>query len=163
MTAKSERKTQELQRRRLRGGRLLLKGASQAEVARRLGVSRATVCDWNTRLEQGGLDALRRRPRGRPAGLDASRRAELAKALKAGAMTHGFPTELWTLKRVGNLIQRQFGQAYSASQIWRILSGLGWSCQRPTGRALERDEPAIGQWKKRRWPALKKTPAPSAG
>jgi transposase len=162
MTAKDERKAKELQRRRLRAGRLLLKGVPQAEVARRVGVSRATVCEWNGRLAQGGLEALRRRTRGRPAGLAAPMRAELAKALKAGAMAHGFATELWTLKRVGRVIEQRFGQQYSPSQIWRILGALGWSCQRPSGRALERDEPAIGQWKKKRWPALKKTPEPSA-
>src|SRR6202022_3570425 len=32
----------------------------------------------------------------------------------------------------------------------------GWSCQRPTGRALERDEEAIRYWKRVRWPGLKK-------
>jgi transposase len=161
MTAKDERKAKELQRRRLRAGRLLLKGVSQAEVARRVEVSRATVCLWNARLQQEGLESLRRRPRGRPAGLEAPMRAELVRALKAGAMAHGFATELWTLKRVGQVIEQHFGQRYSASQIWRILGALGWSCQRPSGRALERDEQAISRWKKQRWPTLKKTPEPS--
>jgi len=36
---------------------------------------------------------------------------------------------------------------------------LGWSCQRPAGRALERDEQAIQRWKQYRWPQLKKKPA----
>ncbi|MBM4199668.1 MAG: helix-turn-helix domain-containing protein, partial [Gammaproteobacteria bacterium] len=58
-----------MQRRRLRGGRLLLRGESQAEVARRVGVTRSTVSDWNEALRAGGLEALRRRPRGRPPGL----------------------------------------------------------------------------------------------
>ena len=44
---KSEKVGRELQRRRLRGGRLLLRGESQAEVARRVGVTRSTVSDWN--------------------------------------------------------------------------------------------------------------------
>jgi transposase len=102
--AKDEKKMKVLQRRRLRAGRLLLKGVPQAEVARRVGVSRATVCEWNGRLQQDGLPALRRRPRGRPAGLDATMRHELAGALKAGAMAHGFATELWTLARISHLI-----------------------------------------------------------
>ena len=34
---------------------------------------------------------------------------------------------------------------------------LGFSCQRPSARALERNEAAIQRWKKTRWPALKKT------
>jgi len=67
--------------------------------------------------------------------------------------------ELWTLARVGRLIERRFGLKYSASQVWRILSAMHWSCQRPAGRARERNEQAIRQWKHKRWPALKKTPA----
>ena len=158
---KSEQKIKQLQSRRLRAGRLLLQGVPQAEVARRVGVSRASVCDWNTRLAQGGLEALRRRPRGRPAGLDGAMRTRLVAELKAGAMAHGFATELWTLRRIGELIQRLFGQQYSESQVWRILSGLNWSCQRPSGRALERNEEAIRAWKYQRWPRVKKTAAPS--
>jgi hypothetical protein len=70
--AKDEKKMKALQPRRLHAGRLLLKGVRQAQVARRVGVSRATVCEWNGRLQPDGLPALRRRPRGRPAGLDAT-------------------------------------------------------------------------------------------
>jgi len=161
--ATGEKKLKGLQRRRLRAGRLLLKGVAQAEVARRVGVSRASVCEWNERLAQGGLDGLRRRARGRPTGLDTAMRAQLAQALKAGAMANGYATELWTLVRVGRLIEQRFGLKYSASQVWRILSAMGWSCQRPAGRARERDEQAIRQWKQKRWPALKKTPAPRDG
>ena len=155
---KSEKKARELQRRRLRAGRLLNRGVAQAEVARRVGVSRATVSTWNERLEQGGTEALRARPRGRPAGLDAVQRRELLKTLTRGALAEGFPTELWTLSRVGTLIERRFGRRYSESQVWRILISLGFSCQRPSSKALERDEVAIRRWKRVRWPALKKTP-----
>jgi transposase len=155
---KSEKVARELQRRRLRGGRLLLRGETQAEVARRVGVTRTTVSDWNESLAEGGLEALKRRPRGRPAGLDAAQRRELLKALTTGALAEGFPTELWTLARVGRLIERRFGRRYSESQVWRILVSLGFSCQRPSSQALERDEAAIRRWKRTRWPALKKTP-----
>jgi transposase len=44
------------------------------------------------------------------------------------------------------------------SQAWRILRQLGWSCQRPVGRALERDEDKIRRWKQQRWPEIKKKP-----
>jgi transposase len=155
---KSEKVARELQRRRLRGGRLLLRGETQAEVARRVGVTRTTVSDWNESLAEGGLEALKRRPRGRPAGLDAAQRRELLKALTTGALAEGLPTELWTLARVGRLIERRFGRRYSESQVWRILVSLGFSCQRPSSQALERDEAAIRRWKRTRWPALKKTP-----
>ena len=161
--SKSEKAGRELQRRRLRGGRLLLRGVAQAEVARRVGVTRTTVSDWNELLVAGGLESLKRRPRGRPAGLDAAQRRTLFASLKAGALAAGFATELWTLPRVRELVKKQFGRAYSESQVWRILIGLGFSCQRPSGRALERDESAIKQWKLKRWPVLKKTPQNKAG
>jgi transposase len=58
---------------------------------------------------------------------------------------------------VARLIEQRFARRYSESQVWRILMSLGFSCQRPSGRALERDESAIQRWKQERGPALKKT------
>ena len=101
---------------------------------------------------------MRARPRGRPSGLSEEQRGKLLAALMAGALAEGFPTELWTLSRVGALIERRFGRRYSESQVWRILIALGFSCQRPSSRALERNEGAIRRWKRERWPVLKKTP-----
>ena len=156
--SKTERESQLLQRRRLRAGRLLQRGVAQAEVARRVSVTRTTVSEWNAQLQAGGLEALKRRPRGRPSGLEEAQRRELMRALKGGALAEGFATDLWTLPRVGQLIERRFSRSYSESQVWRILVSLGFSCQRPSGRALERNEGAIQRWKQTRWPVLKKTP-----
>jgi len=128
--SKSEKEGRTLQRRRMRAGRLLLRGVPQAEVARRVAVTRTTVSTWNEQLESGGLPALKRRPRGRPSGLEAQQKIELVRLLKEGALAQGFATELWTLRRVGQLIQEKFGRRYSESQVWRILIGLGFSSQR---------------------------------
>lgn len=155
---KTERQSELLQRRRLRAGRMLGRGVTQAEVARRVSVTRTTVSQWNAQLQDGGLGALKSRQRGRPAGLQQAQRRELMRALKSGALAEGFATDLWTLPRVGELIKRRFGRSYCESQVWRILVALGFSCQRPSGRALERNESAIQRWKQTRWPVLKKTP-----
>jgi transposase len=150
-------KQKELEKRRLRAGRLLLKDVPQVEVARRVGVAKSTVCGWTKRLQSGGLDALRsERSLGRPAGLDAVQRPELVQALNEGAMAHGFATELWTLPRVGRLIKSRFRLRYSVPHVWRILRSVCFTPQRPSKRALERDEQAIRDWKRERWPALKK-------
>ncbi|TLZ62267.1 MAG: transposase [Gammaproteobacteria bacterium] len=109
----------------LRAGGLLRQGVAQAEVARRVSVSRATVSEWNAQLEAGGLAALKSRPRGRPAGLDAAQRRELMRALTGGALAEGFATDLWTLRRVAQLSERRFARPYSRSQVWRILVSLG--------------------------------------
>jgi len=155
----SKTQCRELEKRRLRAGRLLLKGIPQAEVARRVGVARSTVCGWARRLERGGLDALRSTgPRGRPRSLDDADLRELKRVLLKGALASGFATELWTLGRIRKVVADRFGVRLSESQISRILSKMGFSCQRPARRALQRDEGAVREWKRKRWPALKKTP-----
>ena len=153
-----EKELQELEQRRKRGMRLLSGGLWPAEVARRVGVSRQSVLRWSKLHAKGGMAALRRPRRfGRPPKLDAAQRAELIKALKAGALAAGFTSELWTLPRIGMLIKERFGVEFSQSSVWRQLQHLGWSVQRPTGRARERDEGAIRTWKEKRWPAIKKS------
>ena len=81
--------------------------------------------------------------------------------LKRGPQALGYETSLWTSWRVAHLIEQECGVQYHPSQAWRILRQLGWSCQRPVGRALERDEEKIRQWKQQRWPEIKKKPKKS--
>ena len=153
-----EKQLKELEQRRKRGMRLLGTGVWPAEVARRVGVSRQSVLRWSKLHAQGGMVALQRPKRfGRPPKLDEGRRAELIKALKAGALAAGFTSELWTLPRIGTVIKERFGVEFSQSSVWRQLQQLRWSVQRPTGRARQRDEAAIRTWKEKRWPAIKKS------
>jgi transposase len=91
---------------------------------------------------------------GRPAQLDAKQLADLRAALLRGAMAHGFGTELWTLKRVRELIRRLYGVTFSEVHVWRLLGALGFSSQKPERRAIERDEQAVLAWKRKTWPAL---------
>lgn len=155
-TVRYKRDLKALELRRRKGMRMLAGGVVQAEVARELGVSRQTVSNW-ARERLNTAQAWRRKPLGRPAALDAQQRQRLAEQLKRGAVACGFPTELWTLQRVGALIERDFGVAFSTANVWRVLRALGFSSQRPVGRAIQRDEAAIVQWKQQRWPALKKS------
>jgi transposase len=97
-----KRLSDEAAKKRLRAGRLLLKGKKPAEVALEVGVARQTVYTWKTLLDEGGIEALRCVPsRGRPARLDASQLEGLRRAILQKPTEHGFGTELWTLKRVG--------------------------------------------------------------
>lgn len=95
------------------------------------------------------------RPSNIPGGWVAKR--ELAADLQSGPeQTLGYATALWTLPRIVALIGKRFGHRYSIAQASRLLRQMGWSCQKPARRALERDEQAIRTWKQRRWPAIKK-------
>ncbi|HEY6340617.1 MAG TPA: winged helix-turn-helix domain-containing protein [Bryobacteraceae bacterium] len=61
-----------------------------------------------------------------------------------------------TCERVGQLIERNFEIDYHPGHVWRILRQLNWSPQQPVGRALERNEAVIDDWKRKRWPEIKK-------
>jgi transposase len=78
--------------------------------------------------------------------------------LKRGPEALGEQTGLWTAWRMAHLIGEECGVHYHISQAWRIQRLLGWSCQLPVGRALERDETEIRRWNQERRPELKKQP-----
>ena len=153
----------EAAKKRVKAGRLLLAGKGCAEVALAVGVARQTIYTWKRLLDDGGIDALRGVPeRGRPAQLDDQQLASVRTAILQNPTAHGFGTELWTLKRVGAVIERLHGVRFSQTQIWRILGSLGFSPQKPEKRAIERDDDGVRAWKRRTWPALKKKPTGKA-
>ena len=149
-----------LEKRRMQAARLLKKGVPEAEVARRVGVHRQSVNRWARQLNESGISGLKKAGRaGRKPRLSEADLERIRKALKRGPEALGYETSLWTAWRVADLIERECGIKYHSGHVWKILRNLGWSCQRPTGRALERDEDAIRRWKKNRWPELKKKPS----
>jgi transposase len=149
-----------LERRRFKAFGLLREGVSEAEVARQVGVHRQSVNRWAKQIEEQGREGLKQAGRaGRKSRLSQTDLRGLEERLKQGAEALGYENNLWTLERVAELVERDFGVKYHAGHVSWLLKKLGWSCQRPTGRALERNEPAIKRWKKRRWPELKKKPS----
>jgi transposase len=151
-----------LERRRFAALRLLRQGLKQSEVARRLRVGRQSVARWAALDRQGGERALRQAGRaGRKPRLTPRQKARLEQRLLAGPQRLGYETGLWTSERVAELIGKEFDVHYHPGHVWKLLVSLGWSCQRPTGRALERNEPAIRHWKKATWPDIKKKPKKS--
>lgn len=134
-------------------------GKNQAEVVRRLDVSRQTASRWHAAWRQRGASGLKGAGRaGRKPRLDTTAHPVIVSALLKGPTAWGFSTELWTLERVSQVIWKTCRVKYSRPQVWRILGELGWSRQRPMRRAKERDEAAIKQWVHHRWPRVKKTP-----
>ena len=150
---------EKLEQRRLEAAELLRHGIHQAEVARRVGVHRQSVSRWALELQQGGKRALRKAGRaGRRPGLGPEDLRRIEKGLKRGPEALGYESGLWTSWRVAHLIEQECGVKYHPVQAWRILRQLGWSCQPPVGRALERDEEKIRRWKQKNWPEIKKKP-----
>lgn len=160
----AKKRLDEATKKRLRAGRMLLAGKGPAEVALAVGVARQTMYTWKRLLEEGGIEALRAVPgRGRPAKLDEAQLEQVRRAILQKPTEHGFGTDLWTLKRVGAVIKRLHGVQFGQTQVWRILGALGFSAQKPEKRAIERNEDAVRQWRRRTWPGLKKKPSEKAG
>lgn len=145
------------QARRIEAGRLFAQGLSQAQVARRLGVSRQSASRWFHLWQAHGEAGLRGAGRtGRKRRLSEAELRQLEALLIKGPQAQGYETNLWTLKRIAQVIQKQFGVRYHLGHVWKLLVRLGWSCQRPERRARERDEAAIRRWRRYRWPRIKK-------
>ncbi len=91
--------------------------------------------------------------------MTARHRARLPRLLGQSAAAFGFATDLWTTGRIATLIRRRFGVLLHRAHVGRDLATLGWSCQKPERRAVERDEAAIAHWKRYRRVAIKKKPS----
>ncbi|HIQ09254.1 MAG TPA: IS630 family transposase [Anaerolineaceae bacterium] len=142
-----KRSAEALEMRRLGAARLLKEGKRIRETARLVGASPSAVWEWKRRLEGEGEEALQARPRPkRKRRLSEEQQQRLSELLLQGPRAAGFPTELWTLKRVAQVIEREFGIRYHPAHVWRILRAMGFSYQKPERRARERDEEAIRRW-----------------
>jgi transposase len=147
-----------MEERRMRAAELFEQDVAPAEIARRLGVWHQIVSDWRAAWRRSGRDGLRAAGRaGRLPKVSRQQLDQVETELAKGAVANGYATDVWTLQRVAEVIQRVTGVQYHPARVWYILrQQLGWSWQRPARRATERDDEAIQRWVKKRWPQLKK-------
>jgi len=152
---------EQMEERRLEGGRLLKAGKiRQAEIARKLGVSRAAVSDWSKTVKTKGIRGLRKKKtNGRQSKLNAQQKQQLKYMLDRGALTNGFVTDRWTLGRVRQLIWQKFEVAYHPNYLNRLLRNLGYSPQKPLPQAIEQKKALVEAWLQRDWPRIKKVAA----
>lgn len=147
----------QLEQRRRRAIHLWQRGKAVTPIARTVGAGQRSVWRWIQTYQGHGLPGLRARPiPGRPSYLSAAQKAHLAQVLLRGAQASGYQTELWTLKRIAKVIGKEFQVHYHPNALWHLLRGMGWSCQKPERRSCQRNEAAIAQWRRYRWPHIKK-------
>lgn len=150
----------ELERRRRRAIELLDHGLTPSEVADRVGADPSSVRRWRQSYCTKGARGLESKPHpGRPSRLTLRQKRGLEQRLLKGARANGFDSDLWTCPRIAEVIEYRYGVEYHVDHIPRLLASLGWSCQRPEKRAIERDEQAIADWVKKDWPRIKKSEA----
>jgi transposase len=152
----SHHDAKKLEQRRLKAATLFKKGIHQAEIARRLKVSRPAVHYWYITWEKKGKDGLRRTQPGPKSQLTGEKLAKVKRTLAKGPLAAGYDTNLWTLARIADVIRKKTRVSYGTSQVWYLLRSLGWSSQKPETRYRDRNEAAIKRWKEESWPRIQK-------
>lgn len=152
-----KRDAKALTQRRLKAAQCFEKGDSQAEVARRLIVSRAAVHYWYITWEKYGKEGLRSRGHPGPQSkLTPEKARTISRILLGGAGRAGYATELWTLPRIAEVMKKRMRVSYHPGHVWKVIHALGFTCQKPETRYRDRNEAAIRKWKQEQWPAIKK-------
>jgi putative transposase len=115
---------QELERRRRLAIELIKQGKTASHVADLLACGRSSVFTWlkRARLRPESL-AAKPHP-GRKPRLDGRQLKRLVALLRQGARAHGWPTDVWTVPRVADLIERHFQVRFHAEHVRKILRRL---------------------------------------
>jgi transposase len=122
-----------------------------------MGCHPSSVMRWRDAAKRGGDAALSAKPAsGRPLKLAEKQLEKLVRILLEGAFARGYRTDVWTTQRIADVIEAEFGVRYHRDHVGRLMHRLGWSCQKPDRRALERQEERIERWKDEEWPRIKK-------
>lgn len=135
-----------LQRDRLRAVRLALDGLEEPVIRTMLGRSRDFVQTWAYAYRDGGLDAVRPKPRkGRPTKLPRDQEEAFRQRMLAG------PTEadgVCTLrgKDAVRILDAEFGVHYSLDGVYDLLERLGFSCLTPRPLHRKNDPEAMAAW-----------------
>lgn len=150
---------EQLEARRRRAVKLLGEGWLIQDVAAAVGASRQSVSKWKklagTRGEKA--KALAGKPQHVPqCRLSSAQRTKLVRLLRAGPRQAGFDSDLWTTKRVAELVERTFGESYHPTHIGRMMHALGFSCQKPQRRSKEQNPETLRAWRELAWPRIKK-------
>jgi transposase len=143
---------------RIRAVQRVQAGESPEEVIKTLGFSRACIYNWLASYRSGGWHALRTGERtGRKKKLDGKQIKWLYKTIRdKDPQQLKFEFALWTRAMIGELIKRQFGIKISPTSVGRLLSQLGFTCQKPLYRAYQRDPQAVEDWKNKEFPEIQK-------
>lgn len=147
----------ELEARRRLAVRRVSEGWKRADVAAFLGVHPETVSGWTRAHKAGGEKGLAAKPHpGRKPFLAADQEKQVLGWLADPPTAHGFRTDLWTAKRVADLIHTKLGVRFHPSYLREWLTKRNYTPQKPARRAKQRNPGAIAEWLKGGWPRIQK-------
>jgi len=133
------------------------KGMAVKDVAKAFGVHRTTLQRWLGRYRAEGKDGLVRRPvPGRPRKLRDLDEATLRRIVLAPASEYGFETDLWTTKRLRQVLRMELGVSISKQTMLRRLREAGFTYQKAQRRYVEASEEERQAWLRGQVPRIKR-------
>ena len=147
----------ELEARRRLAVRRVGDGWSRREVAAFLGVHPETVGEWVRAHAAGGDDAPAAKPHpGRTPYLTPEQGEQVLGWLADPPSRHGFRTDLWTARRVAELIRTKLGVTFHPHYLREWLTRRDYTPQKPARRAKQQNPVEIDRWLKDEWPRVQK-------
>lgn len=143
---------------RIRAVNSVRSGESPEVVASALGINRSTIYDWLAKHRDGGLSALKKRKApGRAPKLDGKKIKWIFDIITSkNPRQLKFDFALWTREMIQRVIWDKFKIKLSLPSIGRLLAQLGFTCQKPLYKAIQKDESLINEWLKNVFPKIKK-------
>ena len=137
-------------------------GRKQADVAAFLGVSLKAVGKWGAAHKVGGDDALTSKPHpGAKPKLSKRQERSALSLLAKKPQAFGYKTDLWTTRRLAEVIQKRYGIRFHPNYLAAWLRQRGYSPRKPEVEPKERKNPAIAGRIAEDWPRIQKKPEPS--
>jgi transposase len=125
-----------LEARRFRAADMFSRGATQADVARELGVSRPTALEWYRKWSDGGKKALRT---GTPTAAGREGHGQGPEGYADRSRGQRVLPRAVSVPRVADVIEAVTGVTYHPGHVCYILRSMGWSRQHPARRAIGSD------------------------
>jgi transposase len=156
---RSQGSAAELEARRRLAVQRVAEGWKQKDVAAFLGVTERAVNGWVSAYRRAGDDGLKGKPHpGAKPKLSKRQEASVLSWLAKSPLAFGYKTDLWTTRRLAEVIEKRFGVRFNSNYLAEWLTARNYAPQKPETRAVERNNVAIGRWVAEEWPRIKKSP-----
>lgn len=138
---------------------LLQSGMTQSKVAEILGMSQSNVSrilkQWKENGEKTPKNNMDKR--GRKPKLTEAQTAELKDIVSGPATEYGFENQVWTQRRVVQVIKEKFNIDFHPYSIRRVLALLGLSYKKPVVKDFRQDPEKVKEYREKTLPELKES------
>jgi putative transposase len=132
-------------RERILAVKIVYDGSSLSKAAETVGRTKRTIFNWVKRFREGGIEALRDKPRsGRPRKVS---KEFVAEKLKLNPRTLGYDVDYWTVKLLRVELSKS-GVDYSLKRLYRIVKEIGYRLIKPRPKHYKAEEDKWADFKK---------------